>query len=119
VVLPLLATQLLWINLVTDGVPALALGVDPPNPTMSEPLPPKGRRADAPHVARHPARRRRDGATLMVLDASLPAGVIEGTGTLRHGQTMVFTTLMLFQLFNVFSARSADRSAFEDAFTNP
>ena len=31
VVLPLLATQLLWINLLTDGPPALALGVDPPD----------------------------------------------------------------------------------------
>jgi Ca2+-transporting ATPase len=31
VVLPLLATQILWINLVTDGPPALALGIDPPD----------------------------------------------------------------------------------------
>jgi Ca2+-transporting ATPase len=42
--------------------------------------------------------------TLLVLDASLPGGLIEGSGDLRHAQTMAFTTLMMFQLFNVFNA---------------
>src|SRR4029079_8497312 len=43
VVLALLATQILWINLVTDGAPALALGVDPADPgTMSQPPRPHG-----------------------------------------------------------------------------
>jgi Ca2+-transporting ATPase len=56
--------------------------------------------------------------TLLVLDASLPGGFIEGTGSLRYGQTMAFTTLMLFQIFNVFNARSETRSAFAHAFAN-
>ena len=56
--------------------------------------------------------------TLLVLDASLPGGLIEGFGTMRYGQTMAFTTLVLFQLFNVFNARSDERSAFEGLFTN-
>ena len=56
--------------------------------------------------------------TLFVLDASLPGGLIEGEGELRYGQTMAFTTLMLFQLFNVFNARSDERSAFRGLFDN-
>jgi Ca2+-transporting ATPase len=56
--------------------------------------------------------------TLIILDASLPGGLIEGPGPMRYGQTMAFTTLMLFQLFNVFNARSDERSAFEGLFTN-
>src|SRR5829696_6303667 len=56
--------------------------------------------------------------TLAVLDASLPGGFIEGAGDLRYGQTMAFTTLMAFQMFNVFNARSDDRSAFVGLFRN-
>jgi Ca2+-transporting ATPase len=56
--------------------------------------------------------------TLYVLDADLPGGLVPGTGSLRHGQTMAFTTLMLFQLFNLFNARSDRDSAFVGLFRN-
>lgn len=56
--------------------------------------------------------------TLLVLDASLPGGLINGSGDLRGAQTMAFTTLMLFQLVNVFNARSDTTSAFTRLFTN-
>jgi Ca2+-transporting ATPase len=122
VILPLLATQILWINLVTDGAPALALGVDAPDSTtMSEPPRPKG---DGVLTRRMWQGILLVGAviavgTLIVLDACLPGGLIEGTGTLPYGQTMAFTTLMLFQLFNVLNPRSDERSAFKGVFTNP
>ena len=56
--------------------------------------------------------------TLYVLDASLPGGFFEGTGDLRYAQSMAFTTLVLFQLFNVLNARSEDASAFSHVFAN-
>jgi Ca2+-transporting ATPase len=121
VVLPLLATQILWINLVTDGAPALALGVDPMDGDVMD-QPPR-RRAEGVITRRMWAGIFLVGSimavgTLLVLDASLPGGLIEGNGSLRYAQTMAFTTLMAFQLFNVFNARSDDRSAFPGLFGN-
>jgi Ca2+-transporting ATPase len=121
VVLPLLATQILWINLVTDGTPTLALGVDPADAgIMSRPPRPRGE-----DVITH---RMWTGiffvgavmaaGTLLVLDASLPGGLIEGSGCMAYAQTMAFTTLMMFQLFNVFNARADETSAFSGLFTN-
>jgi Ca2+-transporting ATPase len=120
-VLPLLATQILWINLVTDGAPALALGVDPADPGIMS----KSPRLEGEGVI---TRQMWFGiffvgivmaaGTLFVLDASLPGGFVEGSGDLRYAQTMAFTTLMLFQMFNVFNARSDERSAFRGLFSN-
>ena len=121
VVLPLLATQILWINLVTDGAPALALGVDPAAEGLM-------RRPPRPHGEGVITGRMWRGilfaglvmaaGTLLVLDASLPGGFVLGTGDLRYAQTMAFTTLTLFQLFNAFNARSDERSAFAGWLSN-
>ena len=121
VVLPLLATQLLWINLVTDGAPALALGLDPAEPGLMD-VPPRDKDEGVittqmwfgiAFVGVVMA-----SGTLLVLDASLPGGLIEGSGNLRYAQTMAFTTLMMFQLFNVFNARSDRATAFRGLFAN-
>jgi Ca2+-transporting ATPase len=121
VVLPLLATQILWVNLATDGLPALALGVDPAEADVMTKLPrPKSESvitrqmwAGILFVGVVMA-----AGTLFILDASLPGGQIEGSGSMRYAQTMTFTTLMMFQLFNVFNARSDTRSAFVGLFSN-
>jgi P-type Ca2+ transporter type 2C len=121
VVLPLLATQILWINLVTDGPPALALGVDDPDEgLMRQPPRPAGEGVITPRMWRGIAFVGivMAAGTLAVFDASLPGGFLEGSGDLAYAQTMAFTTLMLFQMFNVVNARSDERSAFSGPFTN-
>jgi Ca2+-transporting ATPase len=121
VVLPLLATQLLWINLVSDGAPALALGVDPPDEGLMA-MPPR------PPGESVITRRMWAGilfvgvitatGTLLVLDAGLPGGLIDGSGNMRYAQTMAFTTLVFFSLFTIFNARSDERSAIVGMFSN-
>jgi Ca2+-transporting ATPase len=121
-VLPLLATQILWINLITDGAPALALGLDPADPeVMNRPPRPVGSGVIT--------RRMWGGiafvgiimaaGTLLVLDFGLPGGFIQGSGDLPYARTMAFTTLVLLQLFNAPNARSDERSAFHRLFRNP
>jgi magnesium-transporting ATPase (P-type) len=121
VVVPLLATQILWINLVTDSAPALAMGVDPETDDVMA-RPPRGtheRIIDA---------RMWTGvlsiglvmglATLLTIDIFLPGGTVEGTDSLTVARTAGFTTLVLAQLFNVLNSRSETTSAFHRMFVN-
>ncbi|MGE0035104.1 MAG: cation-translocating P-type ATPase [Xanthobacteraceae bacterium] len=127
--LPLLAAQLLWINLVTDGPPALALGIDPKDPDVMRRAP----RRHGAGILLNEDWFRLAGVgllmmigTVLVLDAYYPGGMLTlfATGTApnafdeAHARTMAFTTLMMYQLFDVYNCRSRRRSAFNDFFAN-
>ena len=122
VVLPLLATQLLWINLITDSAPALAMGVDPPTDDLMARKP------------RHVNDRLIDTrmwasviqtgvvialVSLLTMDFYLPGGLIAGTGDLTTARTAGFTVLVFTSLFTCFTARSDTTSAFANLFANP
>ncbi|PWB60186.1 MAG: haloacid dehalogenase [Bradyrhizobiaceae bacterium] len=127
--LPLLAAQLLWINLITDGPPALALGVDPKDRDIMKRAP----RRHGSGILRGEdwIRLACVGVlmmvgTLWVLDAYYPGGLFTlfAAGTApnaadeAHARTMAFTTLMMFQLFDVYNCRSRRRSAFRGFLEN-
>jgi Ca2+-transporting ATPase len=122
VVLPLLATQLLWINLITDSAPALAMGVDPATDDLMARKP------------RHVNERLIDArmwssviqtgvviaaVSLLTMDFYLPGGLIGGTGDLTTARTAGFTVLVLTSLFTCFTSRSDTTSAFAKLFVNP
>jgi P-type Ca2+ transporter type 2C len=121
-VLPLLATQLLWINLVTDAAPALALGIDAPTDDLMARKPRlRGERLidarmwiDVILIGTVTA-----AVALLTMDICLPGGLIEGTHDLATARTAGFTVLVFASLFNCFVARSDSTSAFSCLFVNP
>ena len=118
---PLLATQILWINLVTDSALALALGVDPAVDDVMA-VPPRrltDRVIDREMVVTIVL----IGVTsaiagLVALDLELAGGMLGGSGDIETARTMVFTTIVLAQIFNAFNARSDRTSAFVRPFDN-
>ncbi len=129
VTLPLLATQLLWINLLTDAAPALAMGVDPQTEDVMNRKP----RKLTDHVID------RDMwidiafigiimavVTLIGMDMHLAGGLftdrsVDALGheaQLTEARTMGFTILVFAQLFNAIASRSSRQSAFVGLFSN-
>ncbi|MFH1182387.1 MAG: calcium-transporting P-type ATPase, PMR1-type, partial [Candidatus Woesearchaeota archaeon] len=120
--LPLVAIQILWMNLITDGLPALALGVEP---------------RDKDIMKRKP-RHKNEGvlnkdslARMLTVSVVITAGVLgvfiwalmskgwtwgasleDSSPIYVYALTMAFTTLVVFELFNAFNAKSERKSAF-------
>ncbi|MGJ6979245.1 cation-translocating P-type ATPase [Aestuariimicrobium soli] len=121
IVLPLLATQILWVNLVTDSAPALAMGVDEPDPDVMQRRP---RNLNEPIIDRAMWMRVlfiglvMGFSMLVTIDIFLPGGLVEGHDSLEVSRTAGFTTLVVAQLFNALNSRAADASAFSRLFTN-
>ena len=121
IVLPLLATQILWINLVTDSAPALAMGVDP---EIDDVMARRPRKLTERAIDARMWRGIVSVGLVMALvalfsiDLFLPGGLVEGSDTLEVARTAGFTTLVLAQLFNALNARSETTSAFHGLFAN-
>ncbi len=113
---PFSAIQVLWINLIMDGPPAMALGVDPPAQDTMQ------RRPRDPKAAILSTRRLSVLISYGVVMAVGTLGVLawsDANGTEEHALALAFTTFVLFQIFNVFNARAEQASVFSrDLFTN-
>lgn len=116
---PLLPAQLLWINLVTDGLAALALGLEPPEPgIMERPPRPRGRGMVTWSLARGVLGQ----GILVALVALGVFAVFHGAaeGTLERARTMTFCVLVCDELLRAFTARSRSLPLWRlGLFTNP
>ena len=114
--LPLLPLQILWINLVTDGLPGLALVREKAEPdVMQRPPRPPRQSIFADRMGWHIVI-----VGLVIGGLSLTAMAIGYFGGSANWQSMVFTTLVLSQLVNAFVIRSERRSIFQMGFySNP
>ena len=113
---PLTAVQILYINLATDGLPALALAVDPPETDLMR------RRPRSPHSGMFT----RSVVTLMtigglwsaIVNLGLFAWELQSGRTLEHAMTMTFVSLVLIQFFKAYNFRSDRVSVFNHPFKN-
>ena len=128
VTVPLLATQLLWINLLTDAAPALAMGVDPQTDDVMARKPRKltdrvidrDMWIDIAFIGIIMA-----AVTLIGMDMHLEGGLFTDRSIggshefqMTEARTMGFTILVFAQLFNAIASRSSRQSAFVGLFSN-
>ena len=114
--LPLTAVQLLYVNLATDGLPALALAVDPPEPDLMH-RPPRDTRSG---IFTRPV------VTLMMIggvwstavNVGLFVWTLRSDRSLAEAMTMTFVSLVLIQFFKAYNFRSDRLSVLHHPFAN-
>jgi Ca2+-transporting ATPase len=125
---PFTAIQILWINIIMDGPPAMTLGLEPARPSIMD-EPPRSTKARILTLSRF-AKLLAFGAIMAVGTlgmfqlglASRAAESFPGDATRRaalhqtHATTLAFTTFVLFQIFNAFNARAEHTTAFDQQF---
>jgi Ca2+-transporting ATPase len=114
--LPLSAVQILYVNLATDGLPALALAVDP----------------EEPDLMRRPPRQRKTGIFTRPVVALMVAGglwsalanlatfmwALRSGRSLKEAMTITFVSLVLIQFFKAYNFRSDRHSVLRSPFAN-
>ena len=110
--LPLLPIQILWVNLVTDGLPAMALGVDNNDPDIMDRKPRSPKESVfSQGLATKIALR---GVQIAVGTlAVFIIGLVISNKNVELARTMAFTTLVFSQLFHVFECKSERHNVFE------
>ena len=114
--MPLTAVQLLYVNLATDGLPALALAVDPPEPDLMQ-RPPRDPRSG---IFTRPV------VTLMMIggvwstavNVGLFVWTLRSDRSLAEAMTMTFVSLVLIQFFKAYNFRSDRLSVLHHPFAN-
>jgi Ca2+-transporting ATPase len=110
---PFTAIQLLWINIIMDGPPAMTLGIEPARPGLMDETPrqPGSQILGAGRLLR-----------LVLYGVTMTAGTLAlfsyalARGDQAYAVTLAFTTFVLFQFFNVFNARAEHGTAFNVNF---
>ncbi len=114
--LPLSAVQILYVNLATDGLPALALAVDPPEEDIMR-RPPRNPREGVfsrPVIALMVA----GGVWSMLINLFLFSWTLNSGRGLREAMTMSFVSLVLIQFFKAYNFRSDRHSVLDRPFAN-
>lgn len=114
--LPLLPIQVLWVNLVTDGLPAIALGFEPAEKDIMM-RPPRGAKENIFSQGLLNLILFR-GVIIGVSTLAVFASIFHFTSSVETARTAAFVTLVMTQLMHVFECKSERKNIFEVPFFN-